>query len=152
MRSRHRPDARGSGVGYISASRGGRVLTPATTERSPNRRVVAAFIVLVLLIGTNLVAIRYTNRELAPFWNAGFRFVLAAIGFAIIFVVRRPGAPPRRALIGGTLYGLLSFAGFFGFIYLGLVRAPAAIGQTVLALNPLATMFAAAAIGMEWLR
>jgi drug/metabolite transporter (DMT)-like permease len=111
--------------------------------------VLGAFVSLVLLVGTNLVAIRYSNRELAPFWNAGFRFSLAAIGFALILAVRRPGIPSPGAIATGILYGLLSFAGFFGFIYLGLVHAPVAIGQTVLALNPLATMFMAAAIGME---
>jgi len=111
--------------------------------------VLGAFVLLVLLVGTNLVAIRYSNRELPPFWNAGFRFALAAIGFALILAVRRPDAPSRSAVGAGTLYGLLSFAGFFGFIYLGLVHAPVAIGQTVLALNPLVTMFIAAAIGME---
>jgi drug/metabolite transporter (DMT)-like permease len=115
-------------------------------------RVLAAFVLLVLLVGTNLVAIRYSNRELAPFWNAGLRFSLAAIGFAVILAVRRPGLPSRRAVMGGTVYGLLAFAGFFGFIYLALVHAPAAIGQTVLALNPLVTMFLAAAVGMERLR
>src|SRR5919198_3897807 len=119
---------------------------------TPRGGVLAAFVVLVLLVGTNLVAIRYSNRELPPFWNAGFRFALAAIGFAVILAARRPGLPSRRELVGGLLYGLLAFAGFFGFIYLGLVRAPAAIGQTVLALNPLVTMFVAAGLGMEQLR
>src|SRR6188472_187301 len=113
---------------------------------------MAAFAFLVLLVGTNLVAIRYSNRELAPFWNAGSRFTLAAAGFGTIFVARRRPWPSRRAVVGGLLYGLLAFAGFFGFIYLGLVHAPVAIAQTVLALNPLVTMFMAAAIGMEALR
>jgi drug/metabolite transporter (DMT)-like permease len=126
--------------------------SPVMRRWNVNGKVLAAFVLLVLLVGTNLVAIRYSNRELAPFWNAGFRFLLAAIGFAIILVARRPGRPSRRAIAGGTLYGLLAFAGFFGFIYLALVHAPAAIAQTVLALNPLVTMFLAAAIGMERLR
>ena len=113
---------------------------------------VGGFVLLVALVGTNLVAIRYSNRELPPFWNAGFRFALAAALFAIVIAVRRPPRPTRPELAGGVAYGLLSFAGFFGFIYLGLVRAPAAIGQVVLAINPLVTMGLAAAIGMEKLR
>src|SRR5919197_528080 len=120
---------------------------PTRSSSTPQPRVVAAFVVLVLLVGTNLVAIRYSNRELPPFWNAGFRFALAALGFAVILAVRRPGIPARRQIAGGLLYGLLAFAGFFGFIYLGLVHAPASIGQTVLALNPLVTMFVATALG-----
>src|SRR5919197_4424294 len=125
---------------------------PTRSSSTPQPRVVAAFVVLVLLVGTNLVAIRYSNRELPPFWNAGFRFALAALGFAVILAVRRPGIPARRQIAGALLYGLLAFAGFFGFIYLGLVHAPASIGQTVLALNPLVTMFVAAGLGMERLR
>lgn len=39
---------------------------------------VVAFVTLVVLVATNLVAIRFTNRELAPFWNAGAPFALAA--------------------------------------------------------------------------
>ena len=118
----------------------------------PSARVIAGFLVLVALVGTNLVAIRYSNRELPPFWNAGLRFALAAAIFAALVAVRRPGRPTRRQLVGGTLYGLFAFAGFFAFVYLGLVKAPAAIGQTVLALNPLVTMFLAAALGMERIR
>jgi drug/metabolite transporter (DMT)-like permease len=118
----------------------------------PGGRVLLGFVVLVVLVGTNLVAIRFSNRELPPFWNAGFRFALAAAIFAALVAIRRPGRPTRRQLVGGAIYGLFAFAGFFAFVYLGLVKAPAAIGQTVLALNPLVTMFLAAALGMERIR
>jgi drug/metabolite transporter (DMT)-like permease len=111
-----------------------------------------AFAVLVVLVGTNLVAIRYSNRELPPLWDAGFRFALAATIYGVIALVRRPAMPSRRQLAGAIAYGLFAFAGFFAFVYLGLVRAPAAIGQTVLALNPLVTMFLAAVLGMEAVR
>jgi drug/metabolite transporter (DMT)-like permease len=121
-------------------------------ERHVDRRVLAAFLALVVLVATNLVAIRYTDRELPPFWNAGSRFVLAALGFLAIALVRRSSLPNRRELTGGLGYGLLSFAAFFGFIYLGLVRAPATLGQTMLAVNPLVTMVLGAAVGMERLR
>ena len=119
---------------------------------SASRRPVAAFALLVVLVATNLVAIRYSNRELPPFWDAGARFALAALIFAVIVAVRRPPVPTRTDVVAGLAYGLFSFAGFFAFLYLGLVRAPAAIGQTVLALGPLVTMFLAAAVGKERLR
>jgi drug/metabolite transporter (DMT)-like permease len=121
-------------------------------RRGPGGRILLGFIVLVILVGTNLVAIRYSNRELPPFWNAGFRFALAAAIFAVLVAARRPSRPTRRQAIGGTIYGLFAFAGFFAFVYFGLVKAPAAIGQTVLAMNPLVTMFLAAGLGMERLR
>jgi drug/metabolite transporter (DMT)-like permease len=117
-----------------------------------DRRTVAAFALLVALVGTNLVAIRHSNHELAPFWNAGARFILAALIFTVIQVVWRIRTPTRSEALGAVAYGLLAFAGFFGFLYAGLVHATAALGQTMLALGPLVTMFLAAAIGMERLR
>jgi drug/metabolite transporter (DMT)-like permease len=118
----------------------------------PSRVAVAAFGLLVVLVGTNLVAIRYSNRELAPFWNAGFRFALASVGFAAIARVRGVARPSRADVASGIAYGLLGFAGFFGFLYAGLVHATAALGQTMLALGPLVTMFLAAATGTERLQ
>jgi hypothetical protein len=50
---------------------------PRIATNAPTATIVG-FATLVILIGTNLVAIRFTNRELAPFWNAGARFALAA--------------------------------------------------------------------------
>jgi drug/metabolite transporter (DMT)-like permease len=123
----------------------------AAAAPSP-RLLTVAFVLLVILVGTNIVAIRYSNRELAPFWNAGLRFALAALVFAAIGVVRGAALPDRRALRDGTLYGLLAFAAFFGFLYLGLVRTSAGLGQVVLALGPLITFAMAVAIGLERLR
>jgi len=107
---------------------------------------------MVALVGANAVAIRYTNRTLAPFWNAGLRFALAAVGFGAIAVARRARMPDRRALADGVVYGLLSFAAFFGFLYVGLVHASAGLGQVVLALGPLITLVMAVAVGLERFR
>ena len=46
----------------------------ATSERV----VLAAFFAGAILAGGNGVGVRYSNRELEPFWGAGFRFALAA--------------------------------------------------------------------------
>jgi drug/metabolite transporter (DMT)-like permease len=114
-----------------------------------DRRTLAGFLLLVALIGTNLVAIRYSNRELDPFWNAGLRFAIAAVLFAALAAVRGAAMPSPRGVAGAMAYGGLSVAAFFGFLYLGLVQATAALGQTVLALGPLITLFLAAAVGQE---
>jgi drug/metabolite transporter (DMT)-like permease len=87
-----------------------------TTRPSPPI-LVAAFVVLVILVGANIVAIRFSNRELAPFWNAGLRFALATVAFAAIGFIRGSSRPNRRALRDGVAYGLLAFAAFFGFVY-----------------------------------
>src|SRR4029453_2945140 len=102
-----------------------------------------------VLIGTNLVAIRIGNRELAPLWHAGFRFLVAAILFWVIAAGRRASLPGRRAAAGAAIYGLLSIAAFFGFIYAGLVEASFGIATATLALGPLITLGLAAAIGIE---
>ncbi len=118
----------------------------------PDRATPLAFGALVLLVGSNLVAIRFNNRELAPLWGAAVRFALAAVIFAAIVAARRLPIPKGPALAGAAVYGLLGFAGFFAFLYLGLVRAPAALGQIVLALVPLLTMLFAVVIGLERFR
>jgi drug/metabolite transporter (DMT)-like permease len=127
---------------------------PAATSADvrADRVTIAAFAALVGLIGTNLVAIRIGNRELAPLWHAGFRFLVAAVLFWAIAAVRRAGLPSRRAAAGAAIYGLLSIAAFFGFLYAGLVDASVGIATATLALGPLITLGLAAAIGLERLR
>lgn len=113
---------------------------------------LVAFGALVTLVGMNLVAIRFTNRELAPTWNAAARFLLAAGLFIGLAVVRRAPTPSRRIVAGAALYGLFAHGLFFAFVYTGMVRATAGLGQTVLALGPLITLLMAAAIGLERFR
>ena len=130
-------------------------MTPSVSTAAAvraNRATIAAFVGLVGLIGTNLVAIRIGNRELAPFWHAGFRFLVAAMLFWLIAVLRRAGLPSRRAVASAALYGLMSFAAFFGFLYAGLVDASVGVATATLALGPLITLGLAAAIGLERVR
>lgn len=101
------------------------------------------------LIGSNLVAIRYTNRELEPFWNAGARFTLAAMQFFALMAWSRLPFPAGRALTVAVLYGALNIAAFFAFVYWGLVDVKAGHGQAILSLAPLMTLVLAAAHGLE---
>jgi len=101
-----------------------------------------AFVTLVVAAGGNAPAIRYVSCkscELAPFWGAAMRFLAAAIIFAGITRARRVPMPRGRALVGGALFGVLQFGAGFGLIYLGLVRAPAGLGQVLIACVPLLT-------------
>ena len=120
--------------------------SPAARSTQPTQ---VAFATLVVLIGANLVAIRIGNRELPPLWHAGFRFFVAAVLFWGIALLRRVARPTRSAAAGAALYGLLSFAAFFGFVYAGLVNASVGIATTTLALGPLITLGMAAAVGLE---
>lgn len=96
-----------------------------------------------MLAGGNAVAIRFSNRELAPVWGASVRFALAALILLAAMAALRLALPSRSDLVGIGLYGVLQFAGGFGLTYFGLVEIHAGLGQTILALVPLATLLLA---------
>ena len=109
------------------------------TERR-DQVVLAAFGALALLAGGNGVAIRFSNRELDPLWGAGLRFLLAAVLLFALSALLKLSLPRGRALTGALLYGVFQFSGAFGFFYYALVQVHAGLGQTLLALVPLATL------------
>jgi drug/metabolite transporter (DMT)-like permease len=114
--------------------------------------VPAAFVAGALLAGGNSIAIRFSNRELAPLWGAGLRFSLAACLLLVVMAALKLALPRGRALTGALLYGLFQFSGAFGFYYYALVRVHAGLGQTLLALVPLATLLLAVIQRQERLR
>jgi drug/metabolite transporter (DMT)-like permease len=116
------------------------------------RWALAAFLTSSVLAGGNAVAIRYSNRELAPLWGAGLRFSLAAFIFVLVMAVLRLPLPSGRALTGALLYGVFNFGLSFALAYYALVRVPAGMGQTLLALVPLATLLLAVVYRQEHLR
>lgn len=113
---------------------------------------ISAFIVGTVLAGGNGVGVRVSNRELDPLWGAGLRFLLAAGLLGAVMTVMRLTLPRGRALLGVLLYGTLIFAGAFSFAYYALVRIHAGLGQTLLALVPLATLLLAVLQQQEQLR
>jgi drug/metabolite transporter (DMT)-like permease len=116
------------------------------------RTVLAAFIGFAVLAGGNAVGIRFTNRELEPLWGAGLRFSLAAALLLAVMAVLRSALPRGRALTGALLYGVFNFGGAFALAYYGFVRVHAGLGQTLLALVPLATLLLAVTWRQERLR
>ncbi|HVD25859.1 MAG TPA: DMT family transporter [Gaiellaceae bacterium] len=116
------------------------------------RTALAAFAVMSILAGGNGVAIRFSNRELAPLWGAALRFSLAAALLALAMAVLRLHFPRGRALGGALLYGTFAIGGAFALAYYGLVEIHAGLGQTLLALVPLATLFLAVLQRQERLR
>jgi drug/metabolite transporter (DMT)-like permease len=116
------------------------------------RPVAAAFIANAVLAGGNAVAIRFSNRELAPLWGAGLRFSLAAVLLVVAVAMLRLELPRGRALTGALLYGMVNFGAGFALAYYALLRLHAGLAQTLLALVPLATLLLAAAWRQERLR
>lgn len=121
--------------------------------RVPAERVaLAAFLGEAVLAGGNAVGVRYSNRELDPLWGAGLRFCLAALLLTAVMAVMRLALPRGRALAGAVVFGALMFGATFGLAYYALVRIHAGLGQTILALVPLATLLLAVAQRQERMR
>ncbi|HSD49736.1 MAG TPA: DMT family transporter [Actinomycetota bacterium] len=108
-----------------------------------------AFGLLVLIGGSNFVLVRFSNRELDPFWGATLRWGAASLVSFAIVAVRRAHLPRGRALVGVVLYGLLYFGAFYAFAYWGLQRAPAAVAALLFAPVPLLTLLLASAHRLE---
>lgn len=113
---------------------------------------LGAFLLGTVLGGGNAVGIRVSNRELEPLWGAALRFLLASALLGAVMAVLRLALPRGRALLGVLLYGSLIFGGAFSCAYYALVRIHAGLGQTLLALVPLATLLLAALQRQERLR
>ena len=123
---------------------------PGLTKRR-ERLALAAFLAEATLAGGNAVAVRFSNRELAPLWGAALRFLLAAALLLAAMAVLRLRFPRGRDLRGALLYGVF-IGGAFALAYYALVHVHAGLGQTILALVPLATLILAVAQRQERLR
>ena len=117
-----------------------------------DRRILLAFAGVVLLAGSNIVAVRFSNRELDPFWGAGIRFLGASVILWALVIRGHQPLPRGRALGGALVYGLLSFLIAYAFFYWGSQEVPAGLGGTIMASVPLLTVMLAAAHRLEPLR
>jgi len=113
------------------------------TERRPDALTLTGFGLIALIGGSNVVAVRLTNRELDPLWGAGSRFVVGSILLLAVALVARVQRPRSRALLGAVLFGVFNFFGFFAFAYYGLQRAPSALGGVMIGTLPLVTLILA---------
>jgi drug/metabolite transporter (DMT)-like permease len=117
-----------------------------------DRRILLAFAGVVLLAGSNIVAVRFSNRELDPFWGAGIRFLGASLILWALVARGRYALPKGRALGGAVVYGSLSFLVAYAFFYWGSQEVPAGLGGTIMASVPLLTVMLAAVHRLERLR
>jgi drug/metabolite transporter (DMT)-like permease len=117
-----------------------------------DRRILLAFAGVVLLAGSNIVAVRFSNRELDPFWGAGIRFLGASLILWALVAHGRYPLPRGRALGGAFVYGILSFLIAYAFFYWGSQQVPAGLGGTIMASVPLLTVMFAAVHRLERLR
>ena len=115
----------------------------------PDRTTLIAFLAFIIVSGGASVAIRFTYAEMPPFFSGAARFVCGALFFWIVAVIRKVSLPRGRALVGAILFGVFSMGLSFTFIYWGLVKTPASLYQTLVALVPLLTLFFVFFHGLE---
>lgn len=118
----------------------------------PDRVTLLAFILMVLAGGGASVAMRFTYIEMPPFWSGTARFIIGALGFWILTLVRGIEIPKGKALMGTILFGALSVGGAFILVSWGLAKTPASLASVLLALVPLLTLFFAYFHGLEPIR
>ena len=121
------------------------------TESNPklDRSTLAAFVIAVIVLGVNFVAVRFSNQELPPFWGAALRFIIASLILFGIVSFRKIPLPQGAALKGALLFGLFSFAISYAFLYWGLTRVSSGMASVTFATIPLVTQLIASLIGQE---
>jgi drug/metabolite transporter (DMT)-like permease len=116
-----------------------------------DRTAASLFAVCTLIIATNPIAVRFSDRELDPWWGACLRFSLATAAFVVLSVALRLGPARGRALLGGILFGAINYGGGVGLAYYSFVHIHAGLGQILFSLVPLVTLLLAALQGQEHL-
>ena len=117
--------------------------------RSVDRITLLAFLFATLILGANWVGVRFSNRELPPFWGAGLRFFAASVILFAVVALRGIALPRGRALAGALVFGVLIFGASFALLYWALVAVPAGMTSVVFATLPLITLFVAVVAGFE---
>jgi len=110
------------------------------------------FFVVVLIGGSNAVAVRFSNLELPPFWGAAFRFGAAALLFWSVVLLQRIPIPKGRALAGAIIYGGLTIGIAYALLYWALLSVQASLLMVLMSLGPLFTFFFAWGHGQEKFR
>ena len=133
--------------------------TTDETSRSADRNSIRAdpltligFTALVFLAAANVIAVKFTNQELPPFWGAGTRFAFATVLFYGIVLFQRLQFPRGRALFGAILFGILQFGLGFALAYWALLEVPASLASVILATVPLFTLLFAFIARLESIR
>lgn len=127
-------------------------MTSPTTKPGSNSLTYLAFFAVVVIGGSNAVAVRFSNLELPPFWGAAFRFATAALLFWALVLLQRIAFPKGRALLGAFIYGALTIGVAYAFLYWALVYVQASLLMVLLSLGPLMTLFFALAHRQETFR
>ncbi len=122
---------------------------PAASVVRPDRLTLLAFAGVVLFGGVNAIAVKQSVAELAPFWSAGLRFLLAGLLLVVIVLASGRQFPRGRSFTGALLYGVVAFAVSYALVYSALREVPAGTAMVLIALVPLLTFGLAILHGQE---
>ena len=114
-----------------------------------DRRVLIAFLAVVVLGGTNLVLVVKVARQLDPLWGAALRFLGAALLTLLAVGVLRAPLPRGRELLVSALYGVFAFTLGFGLFFWGTQRVPAGIASVIIGSVPLLTLLLGLSVGVR---
>src|SRR5258708_12777201 len=92
--------------------------------RRPSTTVLLVFLLVVIVGGSNFVAVRFSNRELPPFFGAGIRFVGASLLLLALSRAMRLRLPRGRALLAALAFGPFPFGISYPLPYSGLQPPP----------------------------
>lgn len=118
-------------------------------NKKPDKLALAAFVAIVAFLGVNFVAVKFSNRELPPFWGASLRFIIASVLLFTVIKAKNISLPEGKALLGAALYGLFGFGITYGLLYWVLTVVSAGMASIMLATIPLITLLIASLIGLE---
>lgn len=118
----------------------------------PDKKTLLVFLVVVVLLGGNFIAVKFSNTELAPFWGAALRFAACTIILTAIMRWERLDFPRGKVFYGAFFYGLLSFGILYALVYWALLSVSSGLTSVLFATLPLMTLIIAAIFGLERLR
>jgi len=118
-------------------------------EVKQNKLTIVAFLIIVVIAGSNFVAVKYSNEELAPFWGAFLRFIMSSAILFLYAFAKNITIPKGKELKGSLIYGFLSFGVAYALLYWSLLKVPAGIASISLAIVPLFTFILAMLHGIE---
>jgi drug/metabolite transporter (DMT)-like permease len=106
---------------------------------TPNRTVLLAFILSVLLAGNNAIAVRFSNVEIPPLFGAAIRFAAAGLLLIGMVAVLHLPLPRGRNLLGALIFGMIGTGINYALMYGALEYLQAGTAMVILALVPLLT-------------
>lgn len=97
------------------------------------------YIMLCLIWGTTWLAIRVGLEDFAPFFSAGWRFLIAAVVFALIIYRRKLPVPmDKKSMSIYFMLGWFSFFVPFGMVYWGEQYVSSGLAAILFAVYPFA--------------